>query len=784
MLKSTLSILFCFVLIINVSAQDSRWRDHFSYRNAMNVAESDSYVAASGEMGLMLFNKLNKEIATFSRVNGLSDVDITALQSFNNDAFIIGYANGNIDVVSEGGVYNIPDFKLKQIQGSKQINHFYRSEDKLYCSTDYALLVIDIEKKEISDTYFLGYNAESLKIYETVILGEYIYAATERGLLRSELSNPLIVYDKAWTLVSDTTLDHVAVNVHNGQVVSVVKKTNTYDVFYGQPEQWSNLKTGINWFESLDVFGGKMVLSYQLQVELFDELFVRDELIDKYSFDEQLAAQDAIYSGFEDAVFIADKNFGLVKVGNASEDLNYVANGPYSNNCFDLHATSTGVYSTAGGITATYNNLNKTIEYSYFDYKEWGNYISGTKASSSTSRDLLRICSSQTSDTVYMCSWGGGIYEIEGTKSIKHYDETNSALEDIYPDSRKYVRVGGIASDSEGNIWMSNGYAEKGMVVKTGSSWNQLDYEVMNYLHSTGQILITKNDEIWIPAPMSWLEDRQGIIVIDTNGTLLDNSDDQYKCGLSSSDDPLYKGQLQLWDENRNVITKVVLSMAEDKNGYIWLGTDKGVLVYYRPWAIFSEDYPVASRIKVPRNDGSNLADYLLEDERVSCIAVDGANRKWIGTENSGLYLVSEDGLKTYHTFNTNNSPLPSNSITSIAILPVTGEVFIGTAKGIVSYKAKAIEGEGSFNKVYAYPNPVRNDFIGEITITGLMENSIVKITSISGKLVHETTSLGGKAYWDGTNFKGEKVKTGVYLVYASGEDAAQSAVAKILIVR
>jgi hypothetical protein len=224
--------------------------------------------------------------------------------------------------------------------------------------------------------------------------------------------------------------------------------------------------------------------------------------------------------------------------------------------------------------------------------------------------------------------------------------------------------------------------------------------------------------------------------------------------------------------------------MAEDKNGYIWLGTDKGILVYYRPWAIFSEQHPVASRIKIPRNDGTNFIDYLLEKEKISAIAVDGANRKWIGTEDSGVYLVSEDGLKTYQTFNIKNSPLPSNTITSLAITPHTGEVFIGTAKGIVSYKARATEGNEEFSKVYAYPNPVREDYSGEITITGLVQNSIVKITTVSGKLVHETISLGGVAYWDGTNFSGNKVKSGVYIVYVSSTDGSQSAVAKVLIIR
>ncbi|MCG8580579.1 MAG: T9SS type A sorting domain-containing protein [Bacteroidales bacterium] len=781
MLKSILVALFCLLITLNAFGQDPRWKDHFSYRNASKLAESESFIAASSEMGVMLYNKLTNEVNTYSRVNGLSDVDITALQMIDIDMFIVGYANGNIDVVSNEGVYNIPDFKLKQIQGSKQINHFYKSNGKIYCSTNYALLVLDVAKREVSDTYFLGYNAESLIVYETAILNGQIYAATERGLLQADLSDPQIVFDEAWRLVSNSSQTHVSVNIHENTIVSVLKKANGFDVFYGVPGQWNYLKQNLGRFESLHVYGGKLILSYLTQIEVFNEGFVREELIDDYSFDDQIAAQHSIYSSFEDAVFIADKNFGLVKHDASSEDLHYLANGPYSNNCFGLHATSTGVYSVAGGLKSDFNNIGRQIEYSYFNDSEWGHYRIVTPGGHYYTRDLIRICEDKTDDSkVYMSSWGGGVYEAQGLDSIKHYDETNSGLQDIFPDGRKYVRVGAIDSDSEGNIWMTNAEVDAGVVVKSGEKWYRMNYDILDNLHSCGQMLITKDDYVWIPIPRGAF----GVVVIKTNGTLLDSSDDEYKCELSSSDDPLYKGQLKLWDEDRNVITGVVLSITEDKNGYIWLGTDKGVLVYYRPWAIFSEDYPVASRIKVPRNDGSNLADYLLEDERVSCIAVDGANRKWIGTETSGLYLVSEDGLKTYQTFNIDNSPLPSNSITSLAISPKTGEVFIGTAKGIVSYKAKATEGDASFKKVYAYPNPVRPDFSGEITITGLMQNSIVKITTVSGKLVHETTSLGGNAYWDGTNFNGEKVKTGVYLVYVSSNDGAESDVIKLLIVR
>jgi hypothetical protein len=766
-----------------INAQNKKWVDHFSYRNAMQLSESESYVLTSSGMGLMIFDKLNGSIDKFSKVDGLSDYGISAIQSLGNDVFIIGYSNGNIDIFDKNEIYNIPDFKLKQIQVSKQINHFFIHDEKAYCSTDYALLVVDLKKYEVTDTYFLGLGGNNQVINETVIVGNEIYAATDRGLLKADLSDPKIVYDEGWKRISASSLPHLAVINHGEQLVTVAKQNSTFQVVYGNEGDWNTLVSTSS-FKNIRNNGQYLIIAFQERIISYNEDFTLDSEIKEYSFDKNISANDATYSFFEDVYYITDNNYGLVE-HKGNNDIAYLIKGPYSNICFDLHATSQGVYSTAGGLSEIYDNLKRPIEYSFYNYETWDSHKSPFPVNGNTSRDLLRICSSSVNDSnVFIGSWGGGLYSMQGLDSLKNFDENNSKLQNIYANDSRYIRIGGVASDSEGNIWMSNSSVDKGIVVKSNAGWQTMNYEPTNFLHSTGQFLITRDNQLWIPVPMYFTGGRQGIIVINTNGTLLDDSDDEYRSALPKSDDNRNKGQLLLWDDKQKEITKVVLSMAEDKNGYIWLGTDKGILVYYRPWAIFSEQHPVASRIKIPRNDGTNFIDYLLEKEKISAIAVDGANRKWIGTEDSGVYLVSEDGLKTYQTFNIKNSPLPSNTITSLAITPHTGEVFIGTAKGIVSYKARATEGNEEFSKVYAYPNPVREDYSGEITITGLVQNSIVKITTVSGKLVHETISLGGVAYWDGTNFSGNKVKSGVYIVYVSSTDGSQSAVAKVLIIR
>ncbi len=776
MLRNCL-IIFFFICVYPVFGQSSLWKDHFSYRNCQHIAESDNYVATSCDVGLMMYNKINDEIKTYSRVNGLSDINISAIQSLPNDQFIIGYTNGNIDIISIDEVFNIPDIKNKQIQGDKQINHFHIKDNLAYCSTGFALLVINTKKIEIADTYYLGINSVNLPVYESFIIGNAIYAATDRGLLKTQLDNSQIAYYETWEEISGSTDPAIAINFFSNALITVKKVTNGFSLLYGNKENWTELKT-LPDFKNIAASGENLLLIQANKIEHYKTNYILSKTIDHYLFDEvntaNMQANDALYSVFEETCYIADGIYGIVKKG-ISEDLTFIANGPYSNNSTNLHATHSCIYSVTGN-----KGQDKPAEYAFFTNNTWSYYLSSNTGVESAWVNLISVCSSTIDDTkVFFSSWGVGLFQHKEETPI-HIGARDNGLQE----TSGAINVGCLASDKKGNIWMTNAGVESGIVVKSQDEWYRFDYASTQYLNDYGQMLISKDDYVWMTIHNAG---KPQLLVINTQGTLTDDKDDKYRGPIHQSAETNEKrneGQLKLWDENHEVITNSVLSIAEDKNKYIWLGTDKGVLVYYSPWTILNEPYPIASRIKVPRNDGSNLADYLLEKERVSCITVDGANRKWLGTEGSGLYLVSEDGLKTYHTFNTDNSPLPSNHITSIAISPVTGEVFIATDRGIVSYKGKATEGVQSFSKVYAYPNPVRHDFSGNITISGLMQDSRVKITTSSGRLVHETVSLGGKAYWDGTNFNGEKVKSGVYLAYVSANGGQQSTVTKILIIR
>ena len=298
-------------------------------------------------------------------------------------------------------------------------------------------------------------------------------------------------------------------------------------------------------------------------------------------------------------------------------------------------------------------------------------------------------------------------------------------------------------------------------ILKPGGSW--IVYPLTIDAPVIGDIISTENGQKWIILPGG-----NGLYIIDDNNTPEVFSDDRTR-------------KLTITDSDDKVINSV-FSAAEDLDGNIWIGTDQGPVIYYNTDQIFEGDVR-GYRIKVPRNDGSGLADYMLGTESITAISVDGANRKWLGTKSSGAYMLSADGTAVVKNYNVQNSPIFSDSIAAVAVDNNTGEVWFGTSGGVLSVREIATSGRQSFSDVYSFPNPVREDYSGNVTITGLMKDTQVKITDISGNLVYETMSEGGQASWDLTTYNGHRVRTGVYLAFCANNDGSESCVTKILVI-
>lgn len=384
-------------------------------------------------------------------------------------------------------------------------------------------------------------------------------------------------------------------------------------------------------------------------------------------------------------------------------------------------------------------------------------------------------------DRLFIGSGAEGVYVIEDGVEIAKFDGNNAP---INKNGNYYWGTVCVTIDPQGNLWVgSRGEPEettfimlpadkrkrKDLSTLTHADWIIADYE--DFLRSKDiRLLFCSKCDIMLG--IDGVPDR-GFLVVDHRGTMGDISDDKSIVHMRPVD-----------QDGKTFVPLHFVCMAEDKRGHVWMGTSSGVISISDPSKALDESFRI-NRIKVPRNDGSGLADYLLESDYVSAIAVDNSNRKWIGTNGSGLYLVSEDGDAIISHFTIDNSPLPSNVITTLRVDPESNSVFVGTRSGLYEYSSTSSPAKPDYSGVYAYPNPVTPDYTGWITIAGLMDNSLVKITDADMHLVYQTTSNGGMAMWDGCNTSGARVRSGVYYVFAStsSADTAGDVVAKILVV-
>ncbi|MDD2199444.1 MAG: two-component regulator propeller domain-containing protein [Bacteroidales bacterium] len=769
------------VLSILTSGQVAvgQWRDHLPYTYGQMVAEGSDKVYALTNIGLYSYNKNNSETQKMSKINGLSDVNPTAIAySETHNQLLIGYFNGNLDIVSKNIVYNISDIKRKTLTAGKSINHILIIDDYAYLSCSFGIVVYDIIRKEIKNTFLIGYNGAYVDVNEITTDGNNIYAATTEGIYRGNLNNNLVDFTY-WERITDLPISHEfswmanknfnTIEFFSGKLIANYKGENSSDedrLVVLENNQWSNFDTTINRCNSLWSNNNVLSITSDWYIKLYDTEFDNYLHIWKYFFengDATLRPNHTIV-GKNNVVWIADRYYGLVR-SHASWSYQKISiNGPKTNTIFAMDAVDNKLIGVAGGF-----DLSLVPRYSqamFFNFTDTWNTIDYTvEPDLSGKYDLVSIAiNPQRPDNIFVGSWVNGLFEFTGQNLVNNYNETNSPIETIPGTS--LIRVGGIDFDDHGNLWISCSDNQMPIVVKMANgTWHGLNYKSAMNVSNVGDILVASNGYKWVILPRGG-----GLFVFDDKETPGDLSDDDYR-------------KLSIIDEYGEIISNEVFSIAEDKNGSIWVGTNKGVVVYYNPDNVFSQSPFYGQQVKIPRNDGTNDADLLLGAETVTAISVDGANDKWFGTRSGGVFKTNPTGIEQIHHFNTSNSPILSNNVYCMQIVPATGEVFIGTEKGIISYRGEATEGDSDYTDVYAFPNPVKPDYNGPITIHGLVAGSYVKITDISGNLVYEMRSQGGQAIWHGTDFNGNKVKTGVYLVFASNEDGSKKTVTKILFI-
>ena len=758
-------ILFISELLLGQEIAIGQWRVHLPYYNCISVAPLGSKIFAATPTGIFYYDTQDNSIERVSKINGLSDLDINILAADpDRKQLLVGYKNGNIDIISEDGkTQNISDIKRKNITGDKTINNVLVVDRIAYISTGFGIVLIDLFKKEIKDTYLINTNGGYINVKEVAVLNSEIFAATEKGLFKATLSAPNLANYQYWSLVTQLPQGNInSITTANGSLYAnyTSSKIDQDTLYQYQNGSWSYFNsTAVQNARRIQNIGGKLVRITWYGAAFFNLNGSIDQAFGSYNFGG--ASPYQIYQDNSGKLWVADFNFGLVQTTNKIDFSFIVPNGPTNTSSTSYSALSDGtLYVARGNTDDTWGNFYLSPEIYVFKEGEWSVINKVNNPLITDMLDVLTVVINPNDEKqMYAGSYFNGLIEFKDKQATKIYNENNSTLERNFR-----CGISGMSFDNVGNLWMVNTISNKPLhVLKADGNWKSFTLNGINNTVFTGRLLIDDFGKKWIQLPRG-----TGLFVYDDNGTIDDVSDDKQ----TILNETIGKGGLH---------TTTIYAMAKDLGGNIWIGTDKGISVFNNPGGVFTGSVFDAQQIKIEQN---GVVSYLLESEEVTAIAVDKANRKWIGTRSAGVFLVSEDGTSEIKHFDTQNSPILSNSIMSIGINHTTGEVFLGTEKGIISYKSDATEPTKNFNGVYAYPNPVLPNYTGVIAIKNLVENAIVKIADTQGNIVYETKALGGQATWNGRKFNGDKVSSGVYLVFSSSTDGLKTDVTKILFIK
>lgn len=763
-----LTILFSYPLFAQVAV--GQWRDHLPYTQGVQVADAGDWIYCASEYGLFQYHKTEGDILRLSKVSGLSDIGFSSIAwSDDNNTLVVAYSNTNIDLVQNGQIINVPDIKDKSILGNKTIHRIHIRGDFAYLACGFAVVVLDIVKHEVKDTYYIGEEGASINVYDVSTNGNRIFACTENGVKWANLNNPVLADFGNWTTFDQIPLgEYNACTWFNDELFVNLSLEEEQDTVF----RWS----GTTWYgydevaeptiRSLESTDDKLLVVANTATFEINTDLDRERVAFDYGFGTFARPAHAIIDD-DNLMWIADRVNGLVRHEPApSFGFSIVrVNGPSFISSTGMSISDGKCYIASGGITPVgANTFNKNGLYTFKD-NEWSNISVYDFDETQFFQDYLSVIVDPfDSRRVYATSYGRGVVEYYDDEFVAFYDTLNSPLEDL-EGSNGNIRVVGLQIDRRnGTLWVTSSGTNNLLYAKDNTgTWYAFDPSAVGPV-TLGDIAIDDSGQKWIAAP------RGTGVVVYNDGETLSNTNDDQSIRLTQS------------TGNGNLASNTVFCIEADLDGEIWVGTNNGVSVFYSPESVFDGGDYDSQRILIEQ-DG--YVQYLLENELVTAIAIDGANRKWIGTANAGVFLLSDDGTEEVHHFTTENSPLYSNQITSLAVDNSSGEVFIGTDKGIISYRGTATAGGTDFEpeEVYAYPNPVEPNYDGPIAIKGLVRDADVKIADAAGNVVYATTAEGGQAIWDGNKQTGGRAKSGVYLVFASNEDGKETFVTKILFI-
>jgi len=700
-----------------------QWREQYNNKSVQHIIQGDKIYGATTHQLFSIDNKKNIEL--LGKSTGLHEIGIAALAWDElEQQLVIAYKNSNIDIIKGDNIFTINDMVLSNLYANKKINDIKILNQWALIATNFGIVVLDLKKHEIKDTWFPNNNRQAIVTYQTAITKDSLYAITEEGLYSAAIKNNWVDIN-SWNILKafqNLGLKKISSNIN---LVTVYNDKNIFQLPSTNPiintstrniKQVTIAKDGTILFSSSD--NGKGAL-HKLNADkstttLIDSSILEnpiDILVDENNF------------------WIADSANGLLLKNTTNQWITLAGPTEYIK----------GKSSISDKVLLAPFNGNAN-GFSVFEKSGWKNY-------KSINTSKFPICIASAIDPKDQTWW------LTTTSGIIHFNSNSATIENNLP-----TNLNGTYTDLQfstiGNLWvLQDG---QGLLQKKDNTWKL--YAPPSNFMKTGfnKMIITKQGQAWMIAPQN-----QGLYIYQ--------STEVYPTEVWK--------QLTTSKSKGNLPSSYVSSIAEDHDGSIWVGTDNGIGIFN--CGDISKEICDAS---IPRvNNTNKFVGQLFQKEIVNCITVDGANRKWVGT-NNGAWLLSADGLELIEHFTKDNSPLPSDTLLQIMIDPNEGEVFFNTNTEIVSYRGTATAGVVAQNEIAIYPNPVGPEYNGPIAFKGLVENAIVKITDLSGRLVFETRSLGGQAIWNGKTYEGKKVASGIYLVFVRDEVGNEKGVGKVLI--
>ncbi|MFH6945746.1 two-component regulator propeller domain-containing protein [Flavobacterium sp. FlaQc-50] len=760
MKKRFLCVLFLLLMQLSFGQNTLSWQGYFSFNEIKDISESPTTVFAASENALFSKNSTTNIIKTTTTVDGLSGQTISALYySESAKKTLVGYENGLLILVNEadGGIVKKVDIINKQLPSNlKKINHFMEYNGLVYISCDFGIVQFNLKTAQFGDTYFIGDNGAQISIKQTAFFNGSIFAATSSGIRKAEITNPNLIDFSQWSTVNMG--DWSGVEAFDTELVAVNAagylhryNSNTFVGFFQLSQPATDIRSKNH---NLFITTPNTVYVYNNQMVLNRQISNTQVLNDKLSFTCATAVGDVISIGTKENGLFSSTLSGV------SVFENNTPSGPVRNNIFSMDVATSVLWTVYGDYNISYDPYPlDSYGVSRYNASGWLNipYESVFDAKSMT----RVIVNPNNEKQAYVSSFFSGLLKIDNDVPTTLYNEKNSGLETLTFLGPNYidVRINGNAFDKSGNLWITNSLVKNGLkVLKTDGQWQSYSMSsIITDINGTsyGNIVIDKNGTKWMGT------NREGVVAFN-------EKTNTFK-------------KITTGEDSGNLPAADVRAVAVDTKGQLWIGTTKGLRVLSNV-SNFQSDSQLKANAIIIIDD--NLAQELLYEQFVTAIVVDGANNKWIGTLDSGVFMVSPNGQETKYHFTVNNSPLPSNTINDIKINSATGEVFIATNKGMVSFKGIATGANENLNNVFVYPNPVRPNYSGTVKIAGLIDKANIKITDIEGNLVYETTSEGGTIEWDTTAFGRYKVASGVYMVFISAQDGEETKVKKVMIIR